>query len=98
MSRQLEAQSEERERNKRNALIKALDHGLAGGLESQGVHLLGISIKYSAFDCLMTLRADIDGTRHICFIGSDTIINCFLKADADAHRYELQWTPDKYHQ
>lgn len=97
MSRQLEIKQEERELARRSTLVKALDFGIVGALESQGVELLGIAFKHNAYDCLMTIKADVGGTRSISFVGSDTIINCILKAYGAASRNELRWRPDQYH-
>lgn len=96
MSRHTEVRVEEAATRKNAALAKALDHGISGGLEVQGVHLLGMSVRHSAMDCLVTLRADIGGVRHVAFIGSDTVINCFLKCQADIARDALHWRVDKY--
>lgn len=97
MSRQLDLKREERETAKRDALVKALDYSFQGALESQGIELRGWAIKYDAFNCLMSIRADIAGERMIAFVGSDTIINCILKADSGARRNDLSWRKDKYH-
>lgn len=97
MTRQLEQEVEQKETEKRNLLVKVLDYGLPGALEAQGIELLGIAIKYDAFNCLMTIKADIAGERQVCFVGSDTIINCFLKSYQDARRGDLTWRADQYH-
>lgn len=96
MSRQLDLQRELRETKKRDALIRALEFGLAGSLENQGIELLGFTIKYSPFNCLLTLRVDNGGSREVAFVGSDTIINCILKADSEANRVALKFRKDKY--
>ncbi|MCK5317997.1 MAG: hypothetical protein KAJ55_08785 [Anaerolineales bacterium] len=98
MSRQLEVKQEERSLAKQVALIKALEFGLVGALEGQGIELLGIAFKYDPFNVLMTIKADIAGVRSIAFVGSDTFINCILKADSAARRHSLTWRADKYHQ
>lgn len=98
MSRQLDIKAEERETARRNQLVKVLEYGLVGSLESQGIELLGIAIKYDAFNCLLTLKADVGGVRSVAFVGSDTIINCFLKAGSEASRNTLKWREDRYYQ
>lgn len=98
MSRQLELKREQRTTAKHNALVKALEFGLVGALESQGIELLGLAIKYDPFNCLLTLKAIIDDDQVVAFVGSDTIVNCILKADSEARRNSLAWRPDKYHQ
>ena len=97
MSRQLEVEIERRATAKRDALVRALEFGLVGALESQGIELIGWAIKYDAFNCLMTIKAEIAGVRQVCFVGSDSIINCILKAESEASRSDLKWRADKYH-
>lgn len=97
MSRQLDLKAELRETAKRDALVKALEFGLVGALENQGIDLLGFAFKYDAWNCLMTIKAEVGGFRQICFVGSDTVINCILKASADASNSRLKWRRDKFH-
>lgn len=97
MSRQLEAASEERERRRVEALIKALEFGINNAISNQGAALKGIAIRYSEFDCLLTIKADFNGTRHIAFIGSDSMMNCLIKCDRAAVENNLRWKKDKYH-
>lgn len=97
MSRQLEVQHEVRETKRRDELVKALEYGLSGALQAQGIELLGYAFKYDAFNSLMTIKADVGGVRSIAFVGSDSVINCILKAFSDASRADLTWRPDKYH-
>lgn len=96
MSRQLDIKREAREAKRRDALVKALDFGIVGALENQGIELRGISIKHDAWNCLLTLRADVGGVRSVCFVGSDSIINCFLKTERDAAGRELRWKEDGF--
>lgn len=97
MTRQADLKQEVRDTKRRDELIKALDYGIVGALESKGVELLGLSLKYDAFNCLLTVRADLGGVRSVCFIGSDSIINAFLKLASEASRDELTWKVDRYH-
>lgn len=96
MSRQLDAEGEERERKRRDMLVMVLEYGLPGALEENGIHLLGFSFKYDAFNSLMTIKAVVGGVQSVCFVGSDSVMNCFLKAYSEAHRNDLRWRPDKY--
>lgn len=96
MSRQLDLEAEVRESARRDALVKALDFGIVGALSSQGIELLGLSIKYDAFNCLLTIRAAAAGEKKVAFVGSDSIINCFLKAESDASRNALKWKADSF--
>lgn len=97
MSRQLDIKKEERAVAKRDALVRALEYSFQGALESQGIELVGWAMKYDAFNCLMTIKADIAGSRQVAFVGSDSVINCILKADSEARRNGLSWRADKYH-
>lgn len=96
MSRQSDRKKEEREAKRRNTLVRALDYGIVDALEAQGIELLGLSIKHDAFSCLLTIRAAVGGERKVAFVGSDTIINVFLKAEIDASHGRLTWTMDNY--
>lgn len=96
MSRQLEAAGEQRGARRIVLLEKTLGGGLVDVLQHQGVELLGFAAKWDAWDCLITLRADVDGVRSVAFVGSDTLINCLVKCGTDANREKLRWRPDKY--
>ena len=78
------------------AVYRALDFELAGSIEAGGSLLLGISAKMSAWDCLLTIRVDQGGSRMICFVGSDSLVNCLLKAVRDAQNDMLRWRADKF--
>ena len=96
MSRQLELKREVKEEARRDALNQALEFGLAGALENQGMKLLGFAIKYEEYDCLMTLKGSANEKRFVCFISADSMITCILTAVARALRTELRWKPDQY--
>ncbi len=96
MSRQLDAKQEERTARRHDALIRALDFELAGVLGNNGVELLGLALKWDAWDCLMTLKGESDGQRQVCFVGSDSPINCIVKAVNDAKRGTLRWKEDTW--
>lgn len=97
MSRQNDINGEEREKARRVALVKALEFNMVAALQNQGATLLGFAIRYDEFSCLMTLKVDINGVRCVSFVGSDTIMNCILKADSEAAANRLKWKADKYH-
>ncbi len=97
MSRQLDQERETREVKKRDALFRALEFSLVGALEFNGVELIGFSLKYEAFDCRMVVKAVVAGVNSVCFLNSDTLTNCILKADSGASRGSLNWKVDKYH-
>ncbi len=96
MSRQLDAKQEQRESLRQTELIKTLEFGLVGALEAQGLTFRGFSLRYEPFSCLLTLKVDAEGTWRVAHVGSDTIMNCFLKAQHDAYHHRLKWARDKY--
>lgn len=96
MSRQLELIKEERETKRRDALVRALEYALPGSLEVRGVMLTGFSMKYDAFECIMTIRADIGGVAEKAFVGAGSPIDCILKAVQAAKNDRLRWSKDKY--
>lgn len=96
MSRQLEQQTEEIQKKRSSKLVEVLEYSLVGALEFHGIQLVGIAIKYESFSCLMTIKAYRGDTRHVSFISSDSIANCFLHAQAAASRNALTWVKDKY--
>jgi len=98
MSRQNDVDGEEREKARRLKLVMALEFNLVAALENQGATLLGFAIRYDEFSCLMTLKVDINGVKCVAFVGSDTIMNCLLKADTAAALNRLKWRADQYKQ
>lgn len=96
MSRQLEQKTEERTARKQVALVRALEFEMAGSLEAVGITMVGFAIKWDAWECLLTLKADIGGVRNVAFIGSDSPINAILKTVAATQNDRLRWKVDKY--
>ena len=96
MSRQLEQLRETRESKRRDALVRALEFELAGTLETQGTTLLGFSLKFDAYECLMTIKADQGGERKVAFIGAGSPIDCILKAVQAAGADRLRWRDDRW--
>ena len=83
--------------NRKDKLFRSLDGGIDDALESQGVQMLGLSIRNHAFSCLLTIRADIGGVRSVSFVASNNVINCLLKAQNDAEMDRLTWRTDEYY-
>lgn len=96
MTRQLDKKKEEKEARRRVALVKALEFELADNLDLAGITLLGFAVKWDAFECLMTVKADIGGVRHVAFVGSDSVINAIIKATVAAKYDRLRWKEDVY--
>lgn len=97
MSRQLDVEREQRETARRDQLVKALEYGIVGALQTQGMELLGLSIRYDEYACSMTLRGEINGQRRVAFLNADTLMNCILSAYTMASHGRLKWGRDKYH-
>lgn len=98
MTRQLDVKLEERETARRLALVKALEFGIVGALESQGIQLRGLAFRYDPFNCLLTVKVVDGDVQQVAFIGSDTLVNCILKCQDAARNGTLKWRPDKYHE
>lgn len=96
MTRQLEQKQEQRDTARRDALVRTLEFGLVGALEGQGMTFLGFNMKYQDFSCLLTLKAIVEDTHSVSFVGSDTMVNCLLKAELEARHHRLRWKADKY--
>jgi hypothetical protein len=96
MSRQLEQALEQRETKRRDALVRALEYGLEGALEAQGITLIGFALKFDAYECLMTIKADVGGVRKVAFVGAGSPIDCILKAEQGASATRLRWKKDIY--
>lgn len=96
MTRQLEQQQELREQKRREALVRALEFELPGTLELNGITLLGFAMKYDAYECLMTIKADVGGTRKVAFVGASSPIDCILRAVQAAGADRLRWKNDDY--
>lgn len=96
MSRQLDQVREERETRRRDALVRALEFELAGALESQGITLIGFAVKFDAYECLLTIKADIGGVRKVAFVGAGSPIDCILKGVQGAKATRLRWKKDVY--
>lgn len=96
MTRQLDLKRELRETARRDTLVRALEFGIVGALANQGWETRGFGIKYHDLDCLLTIRVERDGKWFRAFVGSDTIMNCFIKAERQALANTLSWARDKY--
>ena len=97
MSRQMDKRAEDRELRRRIKLVKALEFELAEAVQNLGAELQGFAIRYEEMSCLLTLKADFEGRRHVSFIYSDSMMNCIISATNAAERNRLNWQTDKYH-
>lgn len=74
---------------------------LTGGLEhlvaEGGGTCLGISIRSTAADTLVVIRADVDGTRMVAFMGGSTAAGALCKVEHQLRNGGLKWRQDYYH-
>lgn len=96
MSRTREAAQEERVQRLAERTYRCLTGGLATAVSYTGGHLLGISIKYTEDDILLTLRAEFPGGRMVCFVGAADLARGFVKATREAGKETLRWRADRY--
>lgn len=78
------------------ALVAAVEFELVGAIAHAGGMLVGLSVKYSEVDCLMTLRADLPAGRRIAFVGGATLADCFRRAVNEAYQDKLTWKVGQY--
>lgn len=96
MSRQLEQDGEDRTRRRHDAVIRALEFGIINGLKKQGAELRGFSLRYAEWECLVTVRAKVDGRHSVTFVGSEDMIGCFVKLAREASNGGLRWKEDTF--
>lgn len=96
MTRQGDVQIETREAARQLALVKAVEFELAGAVAHMGGTMLGFAIRYDDVECLLTYKAEFEGKRKVAFVGSDTIMNCLIKAASMAKNNRLRWKNDRY--
>lgn len=96
MTSQADLKREERATRRRKALENALDYGLPGSIEAQGLVFMGFTVRWDSEDTLIVLKAIAGNEARVAFVGSDTLANCLLKCVRDAQNDRLRWQPDKY--
>ncbi len=97
MSRQLDVKRELRETAKRDQLVLALEFGIVGAIEAQGMELLGLALTYNAFECKCVVKAIAEERRVVAFVSSDTLMNVLLQVFRLANNQALRWGADKYY-
>lgn len=96
MTRHLDAEVEERQSRQDAALLKAVHFGLQGAVAHNGYELLGFSVRIDEYECLVTLRAMLEGERVVAFVGAETLAAAFVKVVRDGKRDKLTWRADKW--
>lgn len=96
MTRQFDAESEERASRRGKLLVRAVRRDLEASVQSDGYELLGFSVKLSGGDCLLTLRADNHQGQVVSFVGGEDLESSILKAVTGAFAGDLRWRADKF--
>lgn len=78
------------------ALVDAVEFELLGAIGHSGGVLTGFSVRYSEVDCLMTLRGDMPAGQMVCFVGGQTLADCFRRAVTEAYQDKLRWKEDEW--
>ncbi|MCK5487930.1 MAG: hypothetical protein KAI86_17045 [Desulfobacterales bacterium] len=92
----LDTQRQELQQKHDKALVAAVEFELVGAIAHAGGVLVGLSVRYSEVDCLMTLRADLPAGRRIAFVGGASLADCFRRAVNEAYRDKLSWKVGQY--
>ncbi len=92
----LDTQRKELQAEHDKQLVAAVEFELAGAIAHSGGVLVGLSVRYSDVDCLMTLRADLPAGRRIAFVGGASLADCFRRAVNEAYRDKLSWKVGQY--
>lgn len=87
---------ETREAKHLKSVAQAVDFRLVGSVAGSGGELLGLSVRLSPVEVLVTLRADFEGRPMVCFVGASTWGHALVKAVFQAQRNELRWQADKF--
>lgn len=96
MSRQMDADREQRQARKDVKLVAAIEFDLVRAVERSGAVLGGYSVRVGGFDCLVTLRAKLAGKAQVAFVGAETPADALRKAVREGLSDKLVWRDDKY--
>lgn len=96
VTRQLEAALEARQAKRAKKIVRVVEFELEGSLATKGVVLVGFSVKLDGGDCLITLRAQVDGVLQIAFVGGEDLGAALIKCVAAANRDKLSWRDCRY--
>lgn len=96
MTRQLDADQEDRQKKRDDALVRALEFGMVRTLSRADCTLLGFSAKFDQYQCLITLRAVVDTLCQVSFVSADTLPSAILKCVTMAENDTLKWKVDKW--
>ena len=77
-------------------LTNVCNGGLHNAISALGGRLVGITIRTTQGDHLMTIRAEFDSGPMVAFVGSSDIANVLRKAFREARNNDLRWKVDRY--
>lgn len=97
MSRQLDIKEEQQQTARYQELVKALEFGIVGALQAQGIIFLGLAISYDDFSSRCVVKALAEERRIVAFVSSDSIVNVLLQVYRLANHGKLKWGDDKYY-
>lgn len=87
---------EQRLENERQGALLAVYGGLESGVAHAGGILVGMSVRFSEGDCLITLKADFPAGRMVGFVGGENFADTLRRAAGDAVRDNVKWREDKW--
>lgn len=87
---------ESRHAKERQDALMSMYGGLYDAISLSGGELYGISLKFNAVECLMTLRGQFSSGPMVSFVGSEDIAGCFCKAMREASGERLHWRDDHF--
>lgn len=95
MSR-LDIELDRRSKLEREASLLAVYGGLERGVEKAGGQLVGLSVKFNGFDCLLTLKAEFPAGMMVGFVGGEDLAQVLRKGASEAVRDNVKWRADKW--
>lgn len=95
MSR-LDVELDRRMKLEKEASLLAVYGGLEKGVEHAGGVLVGLSVKFNGFDCLLTLKAEFPSGMMVGFVGGEDLAQVLRKAASETVRDGVKWREDKW--
>ncbi len=77
-------------------ILAAVEFELEGAVGHAGGVLTGLSVKFGASDCLLTLRADFGAKKMVSFVGCPDLGSCLRKGVTEAYHDGLRWREDEF--
>ena len=93
---ELQVKRQEIQKKFDDALVAAVEFELVGSVANAGGELLGLSVRFSDVDCLLTLKALLPAGQMVAFVGGATLADCFRRAVNEAYQDKLRWKEDQW--